>query len=205
MPASRPALVLFDLDDVLCRYDRARRIRMLAAMAGLTPAEVERRIWGDGFEAAADAGAMDAQAYLGGFSARLGTAMTRESWAHARRAGMRPWPDALDLVARVKARVPVAVLSNNGFLFADMLPILFPALIPLFGERLLVSAAYGTKKPDPAIFTRALADLGAAPGETLFVDDKPWNVRGAQAAGLRGHVFGGVADLGRWLEEEGAL
>lgn len=205
MPARRPALVLFDLDDVLCRYDRPRRIRVLAAMAGLTPAEVERRIWGDGFEGAADSGALDAEAYLGGFSARLGIPMTRESWAHARRAGMYPWPDALDLAARVKARVPVAVLSNNGFLFAEMLHILFPELIPLFGERLLISASYRTKKPDPAIFKRVLADLGAAPEETLFVDDKPWNVRGAQAAGLKGHVFGGVSDLARWLEDEGAL
>ena len=205
MPARRPALVLFDLDDVLCRYDRARRIRMLAAMAGLSPAEVERRIWGDGFEGAADAGVLDANAYLGGFSARLGIAMSRESWAHARRAGMTPWPDALELVARVKTQVPVAVLSNNGFLFAQTLDILFPELIPLFGERLFVSAAYGTKKPDPAIYARVLADLGATPAETLFVDDKPWNVRGAQAAGLNGHVFGGVADLGHWLEAEGAL
>lgn len=205
MSARSPALVLFDLDDVLCRYDRARRIRMMAAMAGLPPADVERRIWGDGFEGAADAGAMDADSYLGGFSARLGICVTREAWAHARRAGMTPWPDALDLVGRVKTRVPVAILSNNGFLFAQTLDILFPALTPLFGERVLVSARYGTKKPDPTIYARALADLGAAPHETLFVDDKPWNVRGAQSAGLRGHVFRGVGDLAAWLSEEGAL
>ena len=66
------AAVLFDMNDVLYRYDRGRRVARLAMFSGLTEAEVEAAIWGSGYEDSGDGGAMDADAYLAGFGARLG-------------------------------------------------------------------------------------------------------------------------------------
>jgi putative hydrolase of the HAD superfamily len=54
-------------------------------------------------------------------------------------------------------------------------------------------------KPDPAIYTHAVAAMGAEPGEVTFVDDKEVNVDGAVRAGLRGVVFRGVDQLRRDL------
>jgi putative hydrolase of the HAD superfamily len=50
-------------------------------------------------------------------------------------------------------------------------------------DLLIVSEEVGVAKPDPAIFTIALEQLGVAPSEALFVGDSPeFDLRGAAAA-----------------------
>jgi putative hydrolase of the HAD superfamily len=47
------------------------------------------------------------------------------------------------------------------------------------------SSEVGMRKPNPAIFHHALAELGGvAPDEAVFLDDTPGNVEGARRAGL---------------------
>jgi putative hydrolase of the HAD superfamily len=185
-------LVLFDMDDVLCTYDWTRRVRLLSRLGGLDTARIEAAIWGSGFETAADGGEIDAETYLAGFGARAGVSLSRAAWVAVRRATMTPDGDMLSLVARLKAEVTVALLSNNGHLTLQTIDDLFPQLRPLFGERLLMSAMFDTQKPAREVYLRALRHLGFAPAETLFVDDKVENARGAEAAGLHGHHFRGI-------------
>lgn len=213
-PAPRPVnetmtspirLAVFDMDDVLCHYDRDRRLSVLARLARRTPDEILRDLWDTGFEDAADAGAMDSATYLAGFGARLGYALSREAWIDARRAGMTPYPDVLALIPRVKKRATVAVLTNNGFLTIEAIDTLFPGLRALFDGNVFASAQFATKKPDPDIFRRLCARFEVAPAEAFFTDDKPWNVAGAVEAGLAGHHFTGVEALRQALTAHGLL
>ena len=48
--------VIFDMDGVLCRYDLRIRLEALGRLSGRSPEEVERLIWGSGFEDDADSG-----------------------------------------------------------------------------------------------------------------------------------------------------
>lgn len=49
----------------------------------------------------------------------------------------------------------------------------------------LSSCELGSVKPDPAAFGKALASIGVKPSETVFIDDKEANVRGAEKFGIR--------------------
>jgi HAD superfamily hydrolase (TIGR01509 family) len=138
---------------------------------------------------------MDAEAYLRGFGERIGYPLTRSQWVEARRMAMTPFPDVLSLVARVKHSVSVAVLTNNGFLTKETIALLFPELPPLFEAKLMFSAEFAARKPDLQVYRRLLARLGVAPAAALMVDDDADNVAGAEAAGLHGYVFGGIAGL----------
>jgi glucose-1-phosphatase len=181
--------ILFDMNDVLCRYDREARIDGLARACGKAPSLVEAAIWRSGYEDLGDAGAMDADAYLMGFAERLGGNLTLEAWRSALRAAVTPLPKALELAAAVGRRVRVAVLTNNNLLVAREIDSIFPELRPIFGRNIFVSAEFGARKPDPDVYRRCLARLGGAPKETLFVDDSAKNVAGAERAGLGGHVY----------------
>ncbi len=44
-------------------------------------------------------------------------------------------------------------------------------------------------KPDPRAFDYALSELGLSADEVLFVDDQPFNLRGAEAVGMRTEWF----------------
>jgi HAD superfamily hydrolase (TIGR01509 family) len=196
-------LVLFDMDDVLCRYEVEARIAALASRAGCTPDHVRREIWESGFIEAGDRGEYSADAYLREFGKRLGAELSRDQWLSARRLAMPPNADVLDLVRRVRAEARVGILTNNDLIVAGAIPELFPALPELFGPAILVSAMLGRSKPDPACFLAACERLGAAPSSTFFTDDKAENVEGAQAAGLAGHVFQGAQGLEQALREWG--
>ena len=70
---------------------------------------------------------------------------------------------------------------------------------------IVVSGEEKLLKPDPAIYSLALHRFGLQAHEALFVDDRKINVEGAEAVGMRGHLFTGAEDLRLRLEAEGRL
>jgi putative hydrolase of the HAD superfamily len=191
-----PRLVIFDMDDVLCRYDVAARQRELAATTGVAEATIRAAIWESDYFAQADSGVWSAEQSLAEFARRIGAPLTRGQWVATRRLAMTPFPDMLALAAALKAQgLAVALLTNNDLLAKETLDALFPGLPALFQPFCFVSAEFGLQKPDPDIFRAVCARAGVAPGEAFFVDDLPENVAGARAAGLAGCVFAGAADL----------
>ncbi len=68
-----------------------------------------------------------------------------------------------------------------------------------------VSCLTGLRKPDPAAYLHALAALGAAPEECLFVDDRVGNCQVARDLGIQSVVFEGVEPLRAFLREAGLL
>lgn len=47
----------------------------------------------------------------------------------------------------------------------------------------------GSRKPSPEPYLAVADALGVPPSECLFIDDLPVNCRGAEAVGMRGHLF----------------
>jgi len=191
----KPAVVIFDMDDVLCRYDLGRRLRVLSRLSGRMPRDIRAAIWDSGFEDEADTGVYpDPEDYLKEFGQRLGYPISRDEWVAARRDAMTPWPEMLTLARAIGSEARLAIYSNNGPLTKASLSELFPGLTEIFSER-YYSFEFGTKKPDPASFRSLLRRMGAEAGACWFIDDKRSNVAGARLAGLVGHHFTGQDQL----------
>ncbi len=185
----KPEAVIFDMDDVLCRYDLGRRLRALARITGQTPRDIRAAIWDSGFEDAADSGGYpDPDDYLREFGKRLGYGITRAEWVGARRESMQPWPDMVGLASKIGAQTRIAIYSNNGPLTKAALAELFPAAAEIFAEH-YHSFEFGMKKPDPKSFLKLMERMGTDPARCWFIDDKKSNVAGARLAGLAGHHF----------------
>lgn len=181
--------VIFDMDDVLCRYDLGRRLRALSRITGRMARDIRAAIWDSGFEDAADSGGYpDPEIYLGEFGKRIGYPITRAQWVEARREAMLPWPDMLALAKTIGGQVRIAIYSNNGPLTKAALPELFPACAAIFAEH-YHSFEFGVKKPDPKSFLKLMDRMGTDPARCWFIDDKKSNVTGARMAGLMGHHF----------------
>jgi len=67
------------------------------------------------------------------------------------------------------------------------------------------SCYFGLRKPDRAMYRRALDILGRPPERVLFIDDRQQNVDGATATGMKAILFEGADVLRGRLEELGVL
>ena len=198
-------LVLFDMDNVLCDYDRGKRVACLAELAGTSSEAVHAAIWDSGFELLGDSGALDAADYLRGFGERIGYPLSLDEWVEARRRSMQADRAMLEMARRLRDTVDIAVLTNNTTLVADHIDTLLPELRPLFGSRIYTSAQFKTAKPDPRCYRLCLSELQAAPDTVLFVDDLAANVAGAREAGLFAHHYNSVETFRQALSEYGLL
>ncbi len=98
---------------------------------------------------------------------------------YAARNDVTCYPDSLDALARIAARLPVAALTNGN---ADLTRI---GLDHHF-RFALGAHEHGAAKPDPGIFQAACARLECAPDAVLHVGDHAeMDVAGAARAGLR--------------------
>lgn len=198
---SPPRLLVFDMDDVMLRYDVDARRAAMARMAGLSIADIERLIWTSGIEDASDTGELSPDAYVAAIGEALGVPFGREDWLRTRALAMTLDMEMVNLVAELSGRVAIALLTNNGFIMREHFDVLVPGLREVFGPAMHVAAEFGGKKPAPAIYKGVAAFYGVAPEEAVMVDDKIANVEGALAAGLRAHCFTGIDELRRFLRD----
>jgi 2-haloacid dehalogenase len=100
--------------------------------------------------------------------------------------------------------VPLYAITNFS---ADFWPPFFERERAFFSRfrGIVVSGEEKLLKPDPALYYRALHRFGLKPADALFVDDREINVEGAQAVGMRAHLFTDAAGLRVRLEVEGLL
>ena len=116
-----------------------------------------------------------------------------------------PVPGVHDIVADLdQAGVPLFAITNFS---ADFWPPFAEREAAFFGRfrDIVVSGAEKLMKPDPAIYYLALDRFGVAARDALFIDDRQINVDGAEAMGMRAHLFTGAEDLRARLVAEGLL
>ena len=97
----------------------------------------------------------------------------------AARCEVEHYPDTVDALERLAARLPLASVSNGNACLTRI------GLMPLFRFQ-LGAREHGAAKPTPSIYLEACERLGVDPAAVLHVgDDVEADVVGAARAGLR--------------------
>ena len=116
-----------------------------------------------------------------------------------------PVPGVHAIVEELDARgVPLFGITNFSADFWKPFRAREEAFFGRFRD-IVVSGDEKLLKPDPAIYYLALKRFGLKPHEALFIDDRAINVEGAEAVGMRAHLFTDAEGLRRRLAEEGLL
>jgi putative hydrolase of the HAD superfamily len=100
--------------------------------------------------------------------------------------GKAPFPDARDVLAELRRRgLRLGAVTNRAFGGERFRADLRDAGLDIGWDAEAVSVEVGYLKPHPAIFQRALHDLGVAPAETVMVGNSlAEDVAGAQRVGI---------------------
>lgn len=173
----RPAVILWDADGVL-QDAAAGWLDRLTALGGPDFAAACIRAENDGPLVGASSFLAAVTALVGERKLAADPRAVADIWTQ-----IEVFPDAHDLVARVRAAGTRCVLVTNqqDHRFAAMSDLGYPELM----DALYPSCHVGAAKPDPAYFRTVLAAEGVAPEQALFIDDRTDNVEAAQNLGLR--------------------
>lgn len=120
--------------------------------------------------------------------------------ASAYKQSTRLYPGAEEILVRLRANGgKTAICSNVTYMGLSVAHYLN---LPQQVDYAAFSCELGLLKPDPQIYLHVCDQLGVEPGRTLFFDDDPLAVRGAETAGLHGILV--LHPHGRWANVEGA-
>ncbi|GAA2529434.1 HAD-IA family hydrolase [Winogradskya humida] len=189
--------LLMDFGNVISADQSRSDLMSMALAAGIPMPEFIERYWESRPEY--DRG-LSALAY---WTDVLGTPPGGQRLCHLVERDVSSWlhlnQDTMSMLDDVHAAgVPVSLLSNAPRELARELD-RHAALKP-FAHR-LYSADLEMIKPDPAIYTHAVAVLGAEPADVIFVDDRLDNIEAAKAVGLRAIHFTGMPECHTAIRE----
>jgi putative hydrolase of the HAD superfamily len=107
-------------------------------------------------------------------AARLASACDYRYW-------MAPYPDSAAVLAELRGRIKLGLLSNAP---PSLRQVMTDLGLATYFDEMTISGEVGVRKPDPAIYRVALDSLGVDARESLFVDDLEENLVAAQQVGM---------------------
>ena len=94
---------------------------------------------------------------------------------------LEPWPDSVSALDRIASHVPVVGLSNAS---GSALTRISSHAGLRWHQVLSAEDAY-SYKPNPDVYRLAITNAGCSPDRLLMVAAHAWDLRGAQAVGMR--------------------
>jgi HAD superfamily hydrolase (TIGR01509 family) len=187
----RRRAVLLDMGGVLVELGGERSFLDMIG-GGIEAGEMWRRWLASPAVRAHETGRMGTSEFAEAAVREFGLSLAPEEFlGHFRGWLQGPYEGVHDLLDELAARHRTAILTNIS---AVHWPIAQGYGIFERVERVIASHQVGAIKPDRDFFEIALAELGAAPEEAVFIDDNIVNVEGARAAGLEAHVARGIGE-----------
>ena len=196
--------IIFDYGEVLCAAPPSTFIGAMASMVNVAPERF--RVLYSAERQAYDRGDLSPEAYWARLAEAAGAVLSAEQVAQLRRTDVEMWsnvnPAMLRWVRDLRAHgVRTAVLSNMHEDMVCHAKHNFDWMADF--DCLTLSSELRMVKPNADIYRHTLQCLGTAPQETLFLDDREGNVRGAQALGIQGIVMQSTDQLKAELQAIG--
>lgn len=184
--AQQPTAFLFDIGNVLLRFDFHLALRALAAQSDASdPVEVLSRI--ELVKFALEDGQIDRAGFVRGVFDVLRYRGTEVEFIAAWEDIFAPNEPMLALVEQLHERFPLYLLSNTSDIHVDYIFRRYPVFQRFSGA--VYSYKVKASKPDPAIYRIACEQLGIKPTATFFIDDLLPNIEAARALGFRTHHY----------------
>jgi putative hydrolase of the HAD superfamily len=182
--------VIFDFGGVLCFHPDERRWRRAAEAAGLPVSGLMSAFWAHRIRY--DAGLCQPEEYWQAVAHAAGTRLEESRIPELVRREIELWNQydsrVLAWAGQLRAAgYRTAILSNLPRPLGEELRAT-PGFLDPF-DHLTFSYELRKVKPQPEIYLDAIRGVGVEPSEALFLDDRPDNVEGAQAVGMKALLY----------------
>ena len=181
--------VLFDYGGVICTPQRDSDVALLASAADAPVPAFCDAYWAHRLDY--DWAELDGTTYWQKVAAGVGRSFTAAQVAELIRLDIASWMHLRQgtvtfIEDLATAGYRLALLSNMP---AEVAEVVAGLPVAAHFEHCLFSSSLGWVKPQPECYRAALAILGASQADVVFLDDRPENVAGARALGIRSVRF----------------
>lgn len=199
-----PALIYFDLGNVILHFSHERAARQMAEVAGVAPERVWEIIFGGGLEWRCETGELDGPGLFEIFCRQTGTLPDYDQLEEAGSAIFEVNAPLRPLLSALRAGGQrLGILSNTSASHWNYITARRDALLPEVFDFYVLSYQVGCMKPGAEIYHIAAEQAGLPPERIFFTDDRADNVAGARAAGFDAVQFVGAAELAGELRSRG--
>ena len=189
-----PRAVIFDIGRVILRVDMSRSVAALGERDGLSPVQVLRELEADTHWPDWQEGRMAPRDWHAHLSKKLHSPYGFDEFCAIWNSVLDPETILPDLLfERLATRCRLALLSNTDPIHVAHFESAYP-FVRLFPVR-VYSCRVGSSKPSPSIYHHALREVGAIPGEAMFIDDMRENVLAAASLGINAFHFTSAEEL----------
>jgi len=177
--------IVFDIGNVLLRFDFGRAIRRIAPFCSASVFEIPALL--EPLKIDLESGRLAGDLFLKTMAVSIGfsgdLSLLRSAWQEI----FDPIEMTHELVSSWKGRYPLYLLSNTNDLHAEY----FLARYPVFSQfdGAVFSHEAGMMKPAAGIYDYAVEKFALNPARTLFIDDLLPNVEAAQSLGWLAHHY----------------
>lgn len=186
----RYAGVIFDYGGVLAFHQTSADAERLAQIADIPVDLFNRCYWRD--RGPYDKGLLTAEDYWNDIASTAERSFTPAQLRDLIEADIESWVHFDSLMYAfveelVKKGKRVAVLSNMPHELGESIKVTTAGFKPF--HHVTLSYEIRSIKPEAAIYEHCLSGLGCAPQETLFLDDRLENIKGAEQLGIHALQF----------------
>jgi len=186
--------IIFDLGGVILHIDYARTIAAFKKLGIENFDKIYSQKQQTGLFDELEKGLIGADVFREALLHHLPAGTTHAQVDAAWNAMLLDFPaENLAFLSRLRSECRLFLLSNtNEIHLKEVMRILQRSHgfgdLALFFERAYYSHRLGMRKPDAEIFRHVLGHNKLHPSETLFIDDSPQHVKGAQALGIEARL-----------------
>jgi glucose-1-phosphatase len=183
--------IIFDLGGVILNID-LRKTQDAFTLLGVKEIEkIFRMGHVDSFFKSYEKGVISDDQFVEEVQKEIGLQVSPEMIVEAWNALLLDFPpERIQLLKELKSKYRLFLLSNTSALhharFHEVFKQEFGGSLDDLFEKAYYSHIINLHKPDTAAYKLIIDENGLDPAETLFIDDSPANVEGAEKAGLKG-------------------
>jgi glucose-1-phosphatase len=180
--------VIFDFGNVIAFFDHGLTLRRLAPHTDLSVEEMFARVYQGALEDEVEKGVISTPEFLRKLHDVWRLRCDLDVLARAVADIFTPNPEVCALIPLLRPRYRILLGSNTNDVHAGQFRRQFSDLFGHF-DALVLSYEIGHRKPQAGFYEHCQRLAGAAPQETVFIDDLHANIEAARAHGWHGIVY----------------
>ncbi len=196
-------VIIFDLGNVICPFDRTIICQRLANHCSYTAEQICRFVFDNELFVSYERGEISSNAFYQEFCSKLGLTLTFSAFSSIWQEIFIQDEGVVNLIRKLKVSYRLFLLSNTNELHFNYIYQNVPILEQL--EELILSYELRTAKPAAAIYQEAIKRARCAAGCCIYIDDNPEYVRAATKEGLIGIPFQSSKQLEQELTSYGVV